>query len=54
MLHEKGVSNVSFHSFQPFNLPFQMAITTKANMPILIQIIFYISCVYAHPWWFDV
>jgi hypothetical protein len=45
MLHEKGVSNVSSHSFQPFNFPFQMAITTKANLPILISnYILYILC----------
>jgi hypothetical protein len=48
MLHEKGVSNVSSHSFQPFNSPFQMAITTKTNMPILIlNYILYILCLYS-------
>jgi hypothetical protein len=32
--HEKGVSIVSFHAFQPFNSPLQMPITIKVNMPI--------------------
>jgi hypothetical protein len=37
MLHEKGVSNVGFHSFQPFNLLLQMLVVTKAYLPILIS-----------------
>jgi hypothetical protein len=37
MLHEKGVSNVGSHSFQPFNLLLQMFVATKTNIPILIS-----------------
>jgi len=35
VFHEKGLSIVSLHEFQPFNLPLQMPITIKVNMPIL-------------------
>ncbi len=35
VFHEKGVSIVSLHAFQPFNSPLQMPITIKVNMPIL-------------------
>jgi hypothetical protein len=35
VFHEKGVSIVSLHAFQPFNSPLEMPITIKVNMPIL-------------------
>jgi hypothetical protein len=35
VFHEKGLSIVSLHAFQPFNSPLQMPITIKVNMPIL-------------------
>ncbi len=35
VFHEKGLSIVSLHAFQPFNSPLQMLITIKVNMPIL-------------------
>ncbi len=39
----KSVSNVGSHSFQPFNLPLQMPIATRANMPILNAICYFPS-----------
>jgi hypothetical protein len=35
VLHERGVSNVSFCLFQLFNLSFQISIVTRTNLPIL-------------------
>jgi hypothetical protein len=34
---KKGVSNVSSHSFQPFNSSLQMFVTPTTNLPILIS-----------------
>jgi hypothetical protein len=31
VLHEKNVSNVDFHAFQPFYSPLQMHVVTRAN-----------------------
>ncbi len=37
MLNEKSVLNVDPHSFQPFNLPFQMSAVIRVNLPTLIS-----------------
>jgi len=37
VFHDNGVSNVSPHSFQPFNSSLQTPIATRVNLPILMS-----------------